>query len=84
MVLEMDYHTLCQYLQFIQASRSDQPIDRWDLHAPAILKGLRRIRALARSIEAAEYGFVHRLTRELETELSIIRERLEECSALGD
>ena len=79
----MEYHTLYQYLQFIkkqQLAFDDLPREvRWCQHGPSVLYSFRRIKQLARLIQRTEYASVQHAAKEVEIELSAIKERVCSC-----
>ena len=79
----MEYHTVYQYLQFIkkqQQTFDDLPREiRWCQHGPSALYGFRRIKQLARLVTRAEYASVQHAAKEVEIELSAIKERVCSC-----
>jgi len=79
----MEYHTLYQYLQFIkkqQLAFDDLPREvRWCQHGPSVLYGFRRIKQLARLVKRTEYASVQHAAKEVEIELSAIKERVCSC-----
>jgi hypothetical protein len=78
----MDYQFLFQTMQQLHAQRMQEPqcfLDRWELHRPAIKWSFKRIKKLAGEYRRHDHHWVKIVLKEINTELSVVRERVLDC-----